>query len=70
MGNSYDITVDKNFAYCTENSEFFRNGNPAANIGLSEEYYEGWGNHLGEITITNNILVSCYRGLSYHVSSE
>ena len=65
MGNSYDITVDGNFAYCSNNAEFFRDGRCANNMAMSEEFYAGWGSNLGALKIINNILAFGYRNINY-----
>lgn len=63
IDNSKDVQVVSNFSYCTQNSGFERNGERAAGIALGEEKYEGWGNQLARIAISNNIVYNCGRGL-------
>ena len=65
VDNSFDIRVERNFVACHANSGFERNGNPATGIALGEEYYEGWGAQLNHVTITNNIVAFCRRGVYY-----
>jgi parallel beta-helix repeat protein len=66
IDNSKDVIVEKNFSYCTPNSGFEKTtGNAAHAIGMGEESYSGWGAQLANITIKNNILAFCYKGVSY-----
>lgn len=65
VDNSYNVMVDKNFTYCTPNSGFERDGNPAAAFGMEEESYSGWGAQLHDVTFQNNIAYGCYRGIYY-----
>jgi parallel beta-helix repeat protein len=65
VDNSFNIQAELNFVTCHANTGFERNGSPAAGIALGEEYYEGWGAQLNHVTITNNIVAFCSRGVYY-----
>ena len=65
VDNSFDTRVEQNFVTCHTNTGFERNGNPAAGIALGEEFYDGWGAQLNRVTITNNIVAFCSRGVYY-----
>jgi parallel beta-helix repeat protein len=65
VDNSFNINVEQNFVTCHANSGFERSGSPAAGIALGEEFYEGWGAQLNNVTITNNIVAFCSRGVYY-----
>lgn len=69
IDNSYDVWVEKNYAYCTGNTQFYRNNGCATNIAMAEEYYTGWGWNLGQVTIVNNILTGGWHNLNYFISS-
>lgn len=64
VDNSYDITVEKNFSYCTPNSGFERNGNRPYGFAIGEESYTGWGAQLARVTLKNNISAFCYKGVA------
>jgi len=66
VDNSYDILVEKNLVTCHPNSGFERNGAPASGISMGEEYYLGWGAKLDRITVRNNIVAFCRRGVYYY----
>lgn len=66
VDNSFDIQVEQNFVTCHPNTGFERNGNPAAGIALGEEFYDGWGAQLNHVTITNNIVAFCRRGVYFY----
>ena len=65
IDNSFNLRVEQNFVTCHANTGFERNGNPAAGIALGEEFYDGWGAQLDHVTITNNIVAFCRRGVYY-----
>ena len=65
IDNSFNLRVEQNFVTCHANTGFERDGNPAAGIALGEEFYEGWGAQLDHVTITNNIVAFCRRGVYY-----
>lgn len=65
VDNSFDTRVEQNFVTCHTNTGFEQNGNPAAGIALGEEFYEGWGAKLNRVTIANNIVAFCSRGVYY-----
>jgi parallel beta-helix repeat protein len=56
VDNAYDVVVERNFSYCTGNTEYdFLNGKRPAAFQLAEEYYDGWGAQLNNVTLRNNI---------------
>jgi parallel beta-helix repeat protein len=63
VDNSHDVKVDRNFSYCTPNSGYERDGQRSIGLAIGEEKYEGWGNQLARVEITNNIVANCSRGL-------
>ena len=63
VDNSKDVRIDHNYSYCSLNSGFERDGQKAAGIAIGEEYYEGWGNQLARVTIINNSVKDCSRGV-------
>ena len=65
VDNTFDIKINGNFVYCTGDREFFRDGECATGVGISEEYFAGWGSNLGEVTITNNVVAFGSGNLSY-----
>lgn len=65
IDNSYDVLVEKNMATCVPNSGFERDGKSAAAFMIGEEYYDGWGAQLHNVTIRNNIGVFCNRGFLF-----
>ena len=65
VDNSFNIRVERNFVTCQANTGFERNGNPATGIAMGEEFYEGWGAQLSHVTVTNNIVAFCRRGVYY-----
>ena len=65
VDNSLNVQVKQNFVTCHPNTGFERNGSPAAGIAMGEEFYEGWGAQLNNVTITNNIVAFCSRGVYY-----
>lgn len=65
IDNSYDVLVEKNMATCVPNSGFERNGKSASAFMIGEEYYDGWGAQLHNVTIRNNIGVFCNRGFLF-----
>lgn len=70
LDNSKQVTLQRSFAYCTSNTNYYRSGQPATGILIGEEYYSGWGGQLGNLTIVNNISYGC-KGLSFYgVSSN
>lgn len=70
LDNSKQVTLQRSFAYCTSNTNYYRSGQPATGILIGEEYYSGWGGQLGSLTIINNISYGC-KGLNFYgVSSN
>ncbi|MFZ5910946.1 MAG: choice-of-anchor Q domain-containing protein, partial [Chloroflexota bacterium] len=67
IDNSNDVLVERNLSYCSD-SIYNRNGYPAANILIGEEYYSGWGSQLGDLTVINNLSHGC-RGIQFWDSS-
>jgi parallel beta-helix repeat protein len=65
VDNSFNTLVEKNLVTCHPNSGFERNGNPASGIAMGEEFYEGWGAQLNQVSITNNIVAFCRQGVYY-----
>lgn len=65
IDNSYDITVEKNMATCVENSGYEREGKRASAYMIGEEYYDGWGAQLHNVTIRNNLAAFCNRGFLF-----
>jgi len=65
VDNSKDVVVERNFSYCTPNSGYERDGNPGSAYAIGEEYYDGWGAQLENVTLKNNIGAFCRRGLTY-----
>lgn len=66
VDNSYDILVENNFSYCQPNSGFeFKSGASASAFAIGEEFYDGWGAQLANLTIQNNIAAYCDRGLVF-----
>jgi chitodextrinase len=58
LDNAKYVTVDRNFVYNTGNTAYYRSGYPAAGIGTANETWTTQ-NPLGNLTITNNIVVNC-----------
>lgn len=65
VDNSFNIQVEKNLVTCQTNTGYERNGNAASGIAMGEEFYEGWGAQLNQISITNNIVAFCRQGVYY-----
>ncbi|MBN1773311.1 MAG: right-handed parallel beta-helix repeat-containing protein [Deltaproteobacteria bacterium] len=65
IDNSYEVTVEGNFTFCTEGSGYEREGRRATAISLGEEFYDGWGAQLHDVVVRNNIAWSCDRGFGY-----
>lgn len=68
VDNSSDVLVERNFVTCASDAKatlFYRNGKPASGILMGEESYSGWGAHLSNVTIRNNILSGC-KGISFY----
>lgn len=64
LDNARSILVNRNFAYSTGDTRFYRDGNPAAGIGTANEPYSA-SNPLSDLTITNNIVVNSHWGFYY-----
>lgn len=64
IDNSNGVVVEQNFSYCTGNEQFSRRGDLPAGIALGEEFYDGWGAQLRDVTIKNNISVFCRNGFA------
>ena len=64
LDNVKSILVNRNFAYSTGDTRFYRDGNPAAGIGTANEPYAA-SNPLSDLTITNNIVVNSHWGFYY-----
>ncbi|MFP5246473.1 MAG: right-handed parallel beta-helix repeat-containing protein, partial [Thermoanaerobaculia bacterium] len=56
LDNAQKMVVDRNFVYTTGNTNYFRDGYPAAGIGLANEAWD-FSMPTNNITITNNIVV-------------
>ncbi len=63
IDNSFNVDVFRNYTYNTENP---LDGNKIAGISTCEEYYSGWGNHLENVVIKNNIVYNCKRGFAFY----
>lgn len=66
IDNSSQVTADDNLVICKPNSGFERDGRRANGISLSEELYGDWGAQLSNVTLSNNIVAYCHRGISYY----
>jgi len=66
VDNSFYVWVEKNLVTCHANSGFERNGAPATGIAMGEELYDGWGAKLDHVTVANNIVAYCKRGVYYY----
>jgi hypothetical protein len=66
IDNSSQIKADDNFITCKPGSGFERDGRQANGLMISEESYTDWGSQLRDLTITNNIVAYCHRGVSYY----
>jgi hypothetical protein len=65
VGNTHDVDVYQNVTYSTD-PEWFRSGNPADCISLSEELINPtYGAQLGNIRVFNNITSNCKTGIGY-----
>jgi hypothetical protein len=64
LDNARSVLVNRNFAYSTGDTRFYRSGNPSAGIGTANEPYSA-SNPLSDLTITNNIVVSSHWGFYY-----
>jgi hypothetical protein len=65
LDNSRQVTLQKSFAYCTSDTNYYRSGQPASGVLIGEEYYSGWGGQLADLTIVNNIMYGC-KGLYFY----
>lgn len=65
IDNSYDVVVEKNMATCVPNSGYERDGKRASAFMIGEEFYDGWGAQLHNVTIRNNIGAFCNRGFLF-----
>ena len=63
IDNSTDVDVFRNFSYNTESP---LGGDKTSGISIAEEYYAGWGNHLENIVIKNNVVYNCSRGFTFY----
>lgn len=63
LSNATNSTVEKNFVYTANNSEFYRFDQPASGIQLANE---GISNRLNNNQIINNIVIGGREGLSYY----
>lgn len=66
IDNSSQVKASDNFITCKPNTGFERDGHRPLGISLGEEQYDGWGAQLQNLTLTNNIVVYCHRGISYY----
>jgi hypothetical protein len=64
LDNARTTLVNRNFAYSTGDTRFYRTGHPAAGIGTANEAYSA-SNPLSDLTITNNIVVNSHWGFYY-----
>ncbi len=64
LDNVRSILVNRNFAYSTGDTRFYRDGNPASGIGTANEPYAA-SNPLSDLTIVNNIVVNSHWGFYY-----
>lgn len=67
LDNSRNVTLERSFAYCTSDSDYYRSGAPASGILIGEENYSGWGAQLENLTVVNNLSFGC-KGLSFYGS--
>lgn len=65
VDNSFDVLVEKNLATCVPNSGYERNGKAASAFTIGEEFYDGWGAQLHNVTLRNNIAAYCSRGFLF-----
>lgn len=65
IDNSSDVVIDRNMATCTSNKKYNREGNHPSAILIGVEQYTGWGAQLNNVTISNNLLAYCNRGIMY-----
>jgi len=63
--NSWNIEIDSNFVYCTDDARYFRDGQPAAGIGGQEEGFNNWPKSAHDIVVKNNIVYGCKYGYRY-----
>lgn len=64
IDNAINTTVDRNFTYCTSDTSFnYLDGAKPSAIAIGEENYSGWGAQLSNLTITNNLIGFCERGI-------
>jgi parallel beta-helix repeat protein len=66
VDNSFDVTVAANLSSSTGNAGFLRNGARASGIALAEEFYDGWGAQLHNVTVTNNLVGYSDHGIVYY----
>ncbi|MEW6405941.1 MAG: right-handed parallel beta-helix repeat-containing protein [Chloroflexota bacterium] len=65
IGNTYNVDVYQNITHSTD-SRWFRSGNPADCISMSEELISSaYGAQLGNIRVFNNIAANCKSGIGY-----
>ncbi|MEP7103164.1 MAG: right-handed parallel beta-helix repeat-containing protein [Candidatus Dojkabacteria bacterium] len=65
IDNSINTTVNGNFMSCGTNTGFERDGKPASAVSIGEEYYDGWGAQLKNVTITNNVMAYCNHSINW-----
>lgn len=63
--NSWNVVVERNFVYCTSDTKYYRDGQPAAGIGGQEEGFTNWPKSAHDITVRNNIVYGCKYGYRY-----
>ncbi|HRI08917.1 MAG TPA: right-handed parallel beta-helix repeat-containing protein, partial [Nannocystaceae bacterium] len=64
VDNSHDVLVEGNFATATGEGPL-KAGDRPVGIMLGEEYYDGWGAQLADVTIQNNIVAFCGHGIGW-----
>jgi len=65
LDNSRDVTLENSLTYCTNDTRYYRSGQPAAGILIGEESYSGWGAQLTNLKVINNLSHGC-KGLSFY----
>ena len=64
LDNARDMTIDRNFVYSTGDTRFYRDGDPAAGIGIANENYSVTSPST-DIVISNNIVLNTKWGFYY-----
>jgi parallel beta-helix repeat protein len=67
IDNSPFSTVQSNLVYCT-GAVVRRDGRRPTGIGLGEEFYEGWGAQLHDVTVIGNTVRDCGKGIGAFAS--